>query len=145
VCFYVLIHQKASENKHKARSTLRCTKVAPNALIFYQILSTYSSRKCIQISQENLYMDIAKLEELRNNHSLARSQFSQGLNCIIAKKIMMMMMMMMMMTKMAMMIPKFCLWLKKIKIVPVLVFWNDLNFAATTVTSSTNLIPVVLL
>lgn len=42
-----------------------------------------------------------------------------------------------------MMIPKFCLWFKKIKI--VIVFWNDLNFAATTVTSSTNLIPVVLL
>ena len=53
------------------------------------------------------------------------------------------MMMMLMMTKMSMMIPQFCLWFKKIKI--VIVFWNDLNFAATTVTSSTKLIPVVLL
>ena len=42
-----------------------------------------------------------------------------------------------------MMTPKFCLWFKKIMI--VIVFWNDLNFAATTVTSSTKLIPVVLL
>ena len=52
-------------------------------------------------------------------------------------------MMMLMMTKMTMMIPKFCLWFKKIKI--VIVFLNDLNFAATTVTSSTKLTPVVLL
>ena len=52
-------------------------------------------------------------------------------------------MMMLMMTKMAMMIPQFCLWFKKIKI--VIVFWNNLNFAATTVTSSTKLTPVVLL
>ena len=29
-----------------------------NALIFYQILSTYSLRKCIEISLENLYVDI---------------------------------------------------------------------------------------
>ena len=29
-----------------------------NALIFYQILSTNSWRKCMEISQENLYLDI---------------------------------------------------------------------------------------
>ena len=29
-----------------------------NALIVYQILSTYSLRKCIEISLENLYLDI---------------------------------------------------------------------------------------
>ena len=34
----------------------------------------------MQISQENLYVDTAGLEELRNNHWQARSQFSQGLN-----------------------------------------------------------------
>ena len=35
-----------------------------NALIFYQILSTNSSRKCKVIRQENLYVDIAgRLEE----------------------------------------------------------------------------------
>ena len=28
-----------------------------NALIYYQILSTYSLRKCIEISLENLYVD----------------------------------------------------------------------------------------
>ena len=29
-----------------------------NALLFYQILSTHSLRKCIEISLENLYVDI---------------------------------------------------------------------------------------
>ena len=29
-----------------------------NALIFSQILSTYSLKKCIEISLENLYVDI---------------------------------------------------------------------------------------
>ena len=29
-----------------------------NALIFYQILLTHSLRKCIEISLENLYVDI---------------------------------------------------------------------------------------
>ena len=28
-----------------------------NALIFYQILSTHSLRKCMEISLENLYVD----------------------------------------------------------------------------------------
>ena len=32
--------------------------VRENALIFYQILSTNSLRKCIEISLENLYVDI---------------------------------------------------------------------------------------
>ena len=35
-----------------------------NALILYQIFSTNSSWKCMEISQENLYVDIAgRLEE----------------------------------------------------------------------------------
>ena len=29
-----------------------------NALIFYEILSTYSLRECIEITLENLYVDI---------------------------------------------------------------------------------------
>ena len=29
-----------------------------NTLIFYQILATHSLRKCIEISLENLYVDI---------------------------------------------------------------------------------------
>ena len=29
-----------------------------NALIYYQILSTNSVRKCMEISQENLYVDL---------------------------------------------------------------------------------------
>ena len=32
-----------------------------NALIIYQILSTYFSRKCMEISLENLYVDIGDL------------------------------------------------------------------------------------
>ena len=31
--------------------------LSKNALIFYQILSTHSLRKCIEISLENLYVD----------------------------------------------------------------------------------------
>ena len=33
-----------------------------NVLIFYQILSTYSLRKCMEISLENLYVDIGVKE-----------------------------------------------------------------------------------
>ena len=33
-----------------------------NVLIFYQILSTYSLRKCMEISLENLYVDIGMKE-----------------------------------------------------------------------------------
>ena len=33
-----------------------------NVLIFYQIPLTYSLRKCIEISLENLYMDIGMKE-----------------------------------------------------------------------------------
>ena len=86
-------------------------------------------------------MWILQARRVKEQPLTSKVSISQGLNCIIAKIIMMMMMLMM--TKMAMMIPKFCLWFKKIKI--VIVFWNNLNFAATTVTSSTKLIPVVLL
>ena len=34
------------------------TKGSPNALIFYQILSTYSLGKCTEISMGNLHVDI---------------------------------------------------------------------------------------
>ena len=34
------------------------TKEKNNALIFYEILSTYSLKKCIKISLENLLVDI---------------------------------------------------------------------------------------
>ena len=33
-----------------------------NVLIFYQILSTYSLTKCMEISLENLYVDIGMKE-----------------------------------------------------------------------------------
>ena len=33
-----------------------------NVLIFHQILSTYSLRKCMEISLENLYVDIGMKE-----------------------------------------------------------------------------------
>ena len=38
-----------------------CDHQRENALIFYQILSTNSLRKCVDISLENLYMDIGDL------------------------------------------------------------------------------------
>ena len=38
-----------------------CDHQRENALIFFQILSTNSLRKCVDISLENLYMDIGDL------------------------------------------------------------------------------------
>ena len=38
-----------------------CDHQRGNALIFYQILSTNSLRKCVDISLENLYVDIGDL------------------------------------------------------------------------------------
>ena len=50
------------ENIHTL-STDKCMRInkmitqVKNALIFYQILSTHSLRKCMEISLENLYVD----------------------------------------------------------------------------------------
>ena len=38
-----------------------CDHQGENALIFFQILSTSSLTKCVDISLENLYMDIGDL------------------------------------------------------------------------------------
>ena len=39
-------------------------------LIFYQILSTNSSRKCMEISLENLYVDIGTVDILSYGYSI---------------------------------------------------------------------------
>ena len=56
MCWYT--RRQVKINTKQDPHALKCTKVAPNALIFYQILSTYSSRKWMQNSQEKFYVDI---------------------------------------------------------------------------------------
>ena len=47
-----------SQVREKIMRTKKMIKKRENALIFYQILSTNSWRKCIEISLENLYVDL---------------------------------------------------------------------------------------
>ena len=56
-------HQFSPNNIHRLskEKVMRISKndhQSENALIFYQILSTNSYRKCIEISLENLFVDI---------------------------------------------------------------------------------------
>ena len=44
------------------------------SLIFYQILSTNSLRKCMEISLENLYVDIGA-KKVKNESTSTRSNF----------------------------------------------------------------------
>ena len=50
-------HQFSLNNIH-TMSRDEVMRLRENALIFYQILSTHSLRKCVEISLENLYMYI---------------------------------------------------------------------------------------
>ena len=50
-----------TSSREKIMRINTCDHQRQNALIFYQILSTNSLRKCVDISLENLYMDIGDL------------------------------------------------------------------------------------